>query len=95
MTASKWLRAPTAAAAAGRTPEGGLGLDSQKYVEQGLPADCADFVYVCMEGREGSATMSEYFHMLEVRVRVCACVHVMCVRECGGWGGWVCVLRGG
>ncbi|GFH16347.1 uncharacterized protein HaLaN_12745 [Haematococcus lacustris] len=32
----------------------------------GLPADCADFVYMALEGKEGSATMSEYFHMLEV-----------------------------
>jgi hypothetical protein len=32
----------------------------------GLPPDCADFVYVCMEGKEGTASMSEYFHMLEV-----------------------------
>jgi hypothetical protein len=51
---------------AARTPAGGLGLDSQKYVEMGLPPDCADFVYVCLEGKEGCATMSEYFHMLEV-----------------------------
>jgi len=51
---------------AARMPEGPLGLDSHKYVELGLPPDCADFVYVCMEGQEGSATMSEYFHMLEV-----------------------------
>eukprot|EP00983_Pelagomonas_calceolata_P043179 1138804-Pelagomonas_calceolata.AAC.6 len=50
-----------------RTPEGGLGLDSQKYVDRGLPPDCADFVYVCMEGKEGAASMGEYFHMLEVR----------------------------
>ena len=52
---------------AARTPEGGLGLDSQKYVDRGLPPQCADFVYVCLEGKEGTATMSEYFHMLEVR----------------------------
>ncbi|KAF5834777.1 hypothetical protein DUNSADRAFT_8418 [Dunaliella salina] len=49
-----------------RMPEGGLGLDSQKYVDKGLPPDCADFVYVCMEGKEGAASMGEYFHMLEV-----------------------------
>jgi len=49
-----------------RSPEGGLGLDSQKYVEMGLPPECADFVYMCMEGKEGNAAMSEYFHMLEV-----------------------------
>lgn len=53
---------PCTARAAG----GSLGLDSQKYVDMGLPPDCADFVYVCMEGKEGNATMSEYFHMLEV-----------------------------
>ena len=35
-----------------RTPAGSLGLDSQKYVELGLPPDCADFVYMCMEGKE-------------------------------------------
>ncbi|KAJ9528442.1 hypothetical protein QJQ45_020276, partial [Haematococcus lacustris] len=49
-----------------RAEDGGLGLASQKYVDMGLPADCADFVYMALEGKEGSATMSEYFHMLEV-----------------------------
>jgi len=43
-------------------------------VDKGLPPDCADFVYVCMEGKEGNATMSEYFHMLEVRVFVFASI---------------------
>lgn len=50
----------------GRSAGGESGLDSQKYVDKGLPVECADFVYVCMEGREGNAQMSEYFHMLEV-----------------------------
>ena len=46
--------------------EDGNGLDSAKYVVQGLPREVADFVYMCMEGKEGAATMPEYFHMLEV-----------------------------
>eukprot|EP00798_Chlamydomonas_sp_ICE-L_P031723 gene31723-6924_t len=49
-----------------RIAAGGLGLDSQKYVDMGLPAECADFVYVVMEGKEGNASMSEYFAVLEV-----------------------------
>ncbi len=40
-------------------------LDSQKYVSQGLPADVADYVFMCLDGREGSATMTEYFSALE------------------------------
>ncbi|GAX78755.1 hypothetical protein CEUSTIGMA_g6192.t1 [Chlamydomonas eustigma] len=38
----------------------------EKYVEMGLPPDMADFIFMVMEGKEGTATMSEYFHMLEV-----------------------------
>lgn len=37
-----------------------------KYQEMGLPRDLADFVDMVMEGKEGSASMSEYFQMLEV-----------------------------
>ncbi len=37
-----------------------------KYVEMGLPADIAEFIAMVMEGKEGTASMSEYFHMLEV-----------------------------
>lgn len=41
-------------------------LESQKYVSQGLPPDVADFVFMCLDGKEGTATMTEYFSALEV-----------------------------
>ncbi len=41
-------------------------LDSQKYVSQGLPPDMADYVYLCLDGKEGTAQMAEYFAALEV-----------------------------
>ena len=41
-------------------------LESQKYVSQGLPAEVADFVALVLDGKEGQATMTEYFAALEV-----------------------------
>lgn len=41
-------------------------LDSQKYVSQGLPPDMADYVYLSLDGKEGTAQMGEYFAALEV-----------------------------
>eukprot|EP00798_Chlamydomonas_sp_ICE-L_P004354 gene4354-14474_t len=37
-----------------RSADGGMGLDSQKYIDMGLPAEAADFVYVCMDGKEAA-----------------------------------------
>eukprot|EP00197_Chlamydomonas_leiostraca_P002398 CAMPEP_0202858516 /NCGR_PEP_ID=MMETSP1391-20130828/1014_1 /ASSEMBLY_ACC=CAM_ASM_000867 /TAXON_ID=1034604 /ORGANISM="Chlamydomonas leiostraca, Strain SAG 11-49" /LENGTH=627 /DNA_ID=CAMNT_0049537441 /DNA_START=96 /DNA_END=1979 /DNA_ORIENTATION=+ len=60
------VHVPEDAGEGARAAGGPLGLDSQKYIEMGLPPDCADFVWVALEGAEGSTNMSEYFHMLEV-----------------------------
>ncbi len=43
-----------------------MGLNSQQYIDKGLPPEAADFIHMVMDGAEGTASMSEYFHMLEV-----------------------------
>jgi hypothetical protein len=47
------------------------GLNSTQYVERGLPPECADFLAMVMAGKDGGATMSEYFLMLEVCAPQC------------------------
>ncbi|KAG1661301.1 hypothetical protein FOA52_008648 [Chlamydomonas sp. UWO 241] len=37
-----------------------------RYCSMGVPRQLADFLAMVMDGREGGASMSEYFHMLEV-----------------------------
>eukprot|EP00955_Chlamydomonas_euryale_P105255 365625-Chlamydomonas_euryale.AAC.21 len=37
-----------------------------RYVESGVPPAMADFLAIVIDGKEGDASMSEYFHMLEV-----------------------------
>lgn len=52
---------------AGRTPEGGLGLNSASLVSQGLPEACADFLDVLSsDPRRPGHTMSDIYHIQDI-----------------------------